>query len=127
MHGEIGAPQDNCNQPCAGNDAEECGQNNRIQIYQDSTWFDPTAADLATVLQQYNSTLVEAAEALSTYQSHIEALQALEGQSKKSKARRQSQTETIILQELTSDSQTLRNRQQSLSRSALSYSTYIAY
>jgi hypothetical protein len=119
MHGAIAAPQDNCNQLCAGSNAEECGQSNRIQIYEDSTWLDPTAADLAIVLQEYNTTLAEAADALSTYQSHIEALQALGGQSTKSKVRRQSQAETILLQEIRSDSQILSNLQQRLGRSAI--------
>lgn len=119
MHSSTGASQDNCNQPCAGNNAEECGQGNRVQIYEDSTWFDPTAAELAIVLQEYNNTLVEASEALSAYQSHIEALQTLEGQSKKSKVRRQSQTETILLQEIRSDSQSLNRVQQLLGRSAI--------
>jgi hypothetical protein len=116
MHGAIGAPQGDCNQPCAGNPAEECGQGNRIQIYQDSTWFDPTVAELAIILQVYNTTLAQAVAALSTYESHIEALQALGSQAKKGKVRRDLPPQSFLLKQISSDSRTLRTVQQNLGR-----------
>jgi hypothetical protein len=47
MHNATAAPQNNCNQPCAGNPAEACGQSNRIQIYEDS--LNPTSSPILTI------------------------------------------------------------------------------
>ena len=104
---------------CAGNSAELCGDGNRIQVYEDSTWIDPTAADLAAVLQLYNETLAQVLDAVSKYKSDIAALQAEEGKSQGSKVRRQSQrpSETIELQRITQDYQQLQVVQQLLGNS----------
>jgi hypothetical protein len=104
--------------PCAGNNAELCGDGNRIQVYEDSTWIDPTAADLAAILQLYNETLAQVLDAVSKYKSDIAVLQAEQEQSQDSKVRRQLQTETIELQEITQDYQHLQVVQQLLGNSA---------
>ncbi|KAI1374021.1 hypothetical protein F4677DRAFT_461856 [Hypoxylon crocopeplum] len=112
LHGASGSSSSDCNQACPGNPAEVCGASNRIGIYQDSAWVDPTADQLADVLQEYNSTLVQVLDAIDNYKSHIQQLKDLRNQKKRGLdsrlAVRQSQTETILLQDITRDSQQMR-------------------
>jgi hypothetical protein len=62
---------------CAGNPAELCGANLRIQVYQDSTWFDPDARQLAAALQDYNETLAEFHQAALDYEADVKAWDSL--------------------------------------------------
>ncbi|RFU32891.1 hypothetical protein B7463_g3468, partial [Scytalidium lignicola] len=102
VHNGTAAPQDNCNQVCAGNPAELCGDTNRIQIYQDSAWFDPVADDLANALQQYNQSLTQAQKDIDTYNKDINDLKlAIITQPTGDNLRRRSQTQTIEMQVLT--------------------------
>lgn len=87
------AGQADCNTPCAGNHSEICGGSNRILIYEDVTWFDPTAAELAAEIVTYNQTLQEINNAILVWQNDIAQLQA-----NTSTAKRQSITQTTVVQ-----------------------------
>jgi WSC domain len=63
--------QAGCNMPCAGNASELCGSNNHAQVYQDSSWFSPTAAQLVSALKDYNSSLTQAFSVIDQYESDI--------------------------------------------------------
>jgi hypothetical protein len=101
---------------CAGDSSELCGDSNRIQVYEDSTWTNPTAADLVAIIQQYNNTVAQAVAAVAQYKSDITALQATEAQSPGSKVRRRSltETETIEMQEIRNDYQVFQSLQEFL-------------
>ncbi|KAL3456958.1 hypothetical protein BJX64DRAFT_293642 [Aspergillus heterothallicus] len=64
-----------CNTACAGNTGEACGGGNRIQIYEDSKWADPTLDELADAIRKYNATVVEARAVLESYNEHLQTLQ----------------------------------------------------
>jgi hypothetical protein len=76
-----------CNLACAGNPGEACGGGGRIQIYEDSTWKDPTLEELADGIRLFNSTVQEASEVINAYQDDLNALQDLMSSSA-SKAKR---------------------------------------
>jgi hypothetical protein len=76
-----------CNLACAGNTRETCGGRGRIQIYEDSTWKDPTLEELADGIRLFNSTVQEASEVINAYQDDLNALQDLMSSSA-SKAKR---------------------------------------
>ncbi|PNP59719.1 hypothetical protein THARTR1_00598 [Trichoderma harzianum] len=71
IHTSTKFPDSDCNQVCTGNDEETCGSGNRIQIYLDTTWSDPTLDELTQVLLQYNSSLFQLQQFTSQYQSLI--------------------------------------------------------
>ncbi len=79
------ADQADCNKACLGDATELCGGEQHIQVYQDSTWFDPTASQLAAAFQEYNDTLAQALDVMYQYQS---ALQEWQSATKTSKLRR---------------------------------------
>ncbi|OTA55979.1 hypothetical protein K449DRAFT_375976, partial [Hypoxylon sp. EC38] len=122
LHGASASNPTDCNQACSGNLAEVCGAGNRIGIYQDSDWVDPTADQLADVLQEYNSTLTQVLDAINDYKSHIQQLKDLRNQKKRSLngrlVARQSQTETILLREITNDANQLQVVRDLLDRAA---------
>lgn len=106
---------EDCKMPCDGNSAEVCGDGNRLLVYQDSTWTDPTKDDLLNALRQYNDSLTQAANAIRKYHDDIQALKdTLAGHDPGNKHKRQSQTEIIELQEITRDAQLLPQVQQLL-------------
>jgi len=63
--------------PCAGNSAEVCGDGNRVLVYTDRSWSDPTAADMLAAMQRFNATLAEAPAAITEYKQALELLQAI--------------------------------------------------
>jgi hypothetical protein len=75
MHDASGASQDNCNMPCAGNPTQVCGDGNRVQIYEDASWSDTTAADLIAALKKLNATISQASDVVEKYNRDIQALQ----------------------------------------------------
>jgi hypothetical protein len=71
LHGAFQDPNSDCDQICAGNVGEYCGSADRIQIYLDTSWTNPTLEELTDVLLQYNSTLWQLQNLVSQYQSLI--------------------------------------------------------
>ena len=114
LHDASQGADDDCNMACAGNRAELCGGGNRIQVYQDATWINPTADDLAAFLQQYHDILAQSKLAIDKYTQDIKNLQAaLTRNPPVRKFKRQSQTEIIELQNMVvQDSVALRTAQQ---------------
>jgi hypothetical protein len=110
MHGGFKAPGSECSTPCTGNSTELCGGGDRIQIYKDSTWTDPTFVQLADAIEQYNASLAEGRAIISDYRNNIDTLQTLLGQSGK-KSRRQSVTVTEIEMRVLGNRGTMRNVQ----------------
>ena len=105
-----------CNQACSGNSAEVCGAGNRISVYKDSAWFDPTAAMLVTSLQAYQTELNGALADINTYLSDVKALKATRGSKKRWLMRpRDDGGEQIELQNLVKDGDGLRRRVTTLS------------
>lgn len=72
LHTSDKASDGDCSQVCAGNQGEFCGNGNRVQVYQDSTWSDPTVQELTDVLLQYNSSLLELRQLSGQYQNLIQ-------------------------------------------------------
>ncbi|PYI31449.1 hypothetical protein BP00DRAFT_474956 [Aspergillus indologenus CBS 114.80] len=100
IHDGTAYSDSDCNMPCSGNTAETCGGGNRVQIYADRTWEDPTYAELADAVHQYNASVWQALQVLESYQGHLETLQGLLQSSSSAKAKRadQSDYEEIELQ-----------------------------
>ena len=79
------AKQDDCNTACPGDAKEICGASLRIQVYKDSTWFDPTASQLAAAFQDYFDTLDQFRVSLNQYKSDLQDWQS---ETKNSKLKR---------------------------------------
>ena len=88
LHGALTAPESDCSQVCAGNPSELCGNGNRLQLYQDTTWFSPTTQQLIDELTQYNATLASAQSAIQTFHDDMQQYQNDGGTSSGSKAKR---------------------------------------
>jgi hypothetical protein len=91
-----------CSQVCAGRDTETCGSGNRLQVYVDTTWSDPTLDELTNVLTQYNTSLYEASQLTERYETLIAQWAAQQGSNKRrgffsSLRKRQSSTSTMTL------------------------------
>lgn len=71
-----------CDQVCAGASSELCGGTWRIRVYQDMTWFDPNAKQLAAALQDYNDTLSEFHEAAVAYEAALRQWDTVRGPSR---------------------------------------------
>ncbi|KAF3345304.1 hypothetical protein VdG2_06555 [Verticillium dahliae VDG2] len=66
-----------------GDAKQLCGDGNRIQVYQDETWFMPTIQQLVEDLKAYNETLKEARSAVAQYKEDLEEYQKIrQGSSK---------------------------------------------
>lgn len=105
LHGVSSASKSDCNEACAGNAQEVCGAGNRIQIYQDSTWFNPTTTDLANFLQEYTQSLTQAQAAIAAYHADILALQ--NALTNPSRARNLTVTQTAIEMQVLGETRTL--------------------
>ncbi|KAK4446244.1 hypothetical protein QBC34DRAFT_411784 [Podospora aff. communis PSN243] len=57
LRGDLSAPASDCSMRCAGNPAETCGGGNRIQVYQDTDWKDPTLDELAGLIRRYHAAM----------------------------------------------------------------------
>ncbi|KAK0622800.1 hypothetical protein B0T14DRAFT_601476 [Immersiella caudata] len=54
LRGANSAPAGDCSVRCAGNPGETCGGGNRIQVYEDTDWKDPTLEELAALIRRYH-------------------------------------------------------------------------
>lgn len=68
LHSTTKASDGDCNSVCAGAKTELCGGGNRVQVYEDTTWSDPTLDQLTAVLVQYNTTLFQLTTLTNQYQ-----------------------------------------------------------
>ncbi|KAL5337978.1 hypothetical protein BJX70DRAFT_399072 [Aspergillus crustosus] len=98
LHTDDKDSKDGCTMPCSGDEKQQCGGEGLIQIYEDSTWKDPTLEDLADGIRQYNASIAHTREAVSTYHDHLESLQDLMDSSKRRVKRADSPWEDIELQ-----------------------------
>ncbi|KAL4877591.1 hypothetical protein BJY04DRAFT_230551 [Aspergillus karnatakaensis] len=96
IHTGSSFPESECDMACSGNDRETCGGGNRVQLYQDSTWKNPTYAELAAAVRQYSSSMEEALNVISDYKGHLQELQEAM-QSSSAKAKRDAPYEDIEL------------------------------
>jgi hypothetical protein len=97
MHGGTQFASSDCNMPCSGNGGETCGGGNRIQIYSDTTWEDPTYAELADAVHQYNASVWQALQVIEDYRGHLETLQGILQSSPSAKVKRAGEYEEIEL------------------------------
>jgi hypothetical protein len=56
---------------CAGDATEICGGGNRILIYEDTTWTNPTRDDLANALDDYNAKVAAFHDLVQQWQDQI--------------------------------------------------------
>ncbi|KAL5332144.1 hypothetical protein BJX70DRAFT_385026 [Aspergillus crustosus] len=68
---------DGCNMPCTGDKEKLCGGEGRIQIYEDSSWKNPTLEELADSIRDITDSIDATRKAISTYHDHLEELQDL--------------------------------------------------
>ncbi|CEL06505.1 hypothetical protein ASPCAL09681 [Aspergillus calidoustus] len=97
MHGGTQFASSDCNMPCSGNGGETCGGGNRIQIYSDTTWEDPTYEELADAVHQYNASVWQALQVIEDYRGHLEILQGILQSSPSAKVKRAGEYEEIEL------------------------------
>lgn len=88
LHGASTAPQSDCSQACAGNPSELCGNGNRLQLYQDATWYIPTVQELISELTNYNATLSVGRLAVQRYHDDMQQYQNELGSASGSKSKR---------------------------------------
>ncbi|KAM7183470.1 Peptidase S8/S53 domain containing protein [Rhypophila sp. PSN 637] len=73
------------NTPCAGNALELCGSGNRIEVYEDEGWQDPTKDEALEALQLCHSFITQARDLVVEYKSIMELLQNEHGSNNKAK------------------------------------------
>lgn len=59
LHGAQQAPDRDCAMPCAGNAHEICGDGNRVLVYEDQSWADPSLDQLIAAVAAYNATIAQ--------------------------------------------------------------------
>lgn len=104
LHTSNKASDGDCDTICAGAPSEFCGAGNRIQVYEDTTWSDPTLDQLTQVLLQYNSSLFDLSALTTQYKGLIQQWSDQQSGNKKrwfSRIRRQSITYTQLHDGLT--------------------------
>ncbi|KAL1849441.1 hypothetical protein VTK73DRAFT_9873 [Phialemonium thermophilum] len=69
-------PQSDCSKVCGGDAGELCGNGNRMQLYVDSTWFQPSQDQVVGALKEYNSSLAQVWDAIGQYQGALQAFQS---------------------------------------------------
>ncbi|CEJ95175.1 hypothetical protein VHEMI10672 [[Torrubiella] hemipterigena] len=72
LHGSDKKPDGDCNKVCAGAPTEYCGQADRLQVYENRKWSDPTLDELTNALTVYNRTLFQLYQLNNQYQSLIQ-------------------------------------------------------
>jgi hypothetical protein len=93
--------QSQCASPCTGDASQACGSGANIQLYQDTTFRDATADELAIAVQHYNSTLLEAYRAINDFKAKLQAWQDnvnSNSQGKRLAARGLTQTQVLLLE-----------------------------
>ncbi|KAG4436972.1 hypothetical protein IFR05_007542 [Cadophora sp. M221] len=86
--------------PCSGDPTQICGNGNRLQVYEDTTWSNPVVSEVIAALQAYTDKLAEVVEAISLYKTCLLALQSVQGQ--KVRKRQKIKGESIELKNLRS-------------------------
>ncbi|KAL4869547.1 hypothetical protein BDV12DRAFT_196174 [Aspergillus spectabilis] len=82
-------PKNDCDMVCSRDDGKLCGGGNRLQVYEDSTWEDPTLEELADGIRQYNASVYDTLQVIFTYNDHLTTLQdILESSSCPARAKR---------------------------------------
>ncbi|KAL2802194.1 hypothetical protein BJX63DRAFT_441347 [Aspergillus granulosus] len=97
LHGGTLFASSDCNMPCSGNPGETCGGGNRIQIYSDATWEDPTYGELTDAVHQYNASVWQALQVIEDYRGHLETLQGILQSGQSTKVKREGEYEEIEL------------------------------
>ncbi|KAL5334298.1 hypothetical protein BJX70DRAFT_405543 [Aspergillus crustosus] len=105
IHSSDNDPKDDCDMVCSGNDNQLCGGRNRIQVYEDSSWKDPTLDELADTIRQYNASIAATRQVIDDYNEHLAMLQDTMDPSSSSRSKRaDSPYEEIELQILNDQS-----------------------
>ncbi|KAK3985703.1 hypothetical protein QBC44DRAFT_362053 [Cladorrhinum sp. PSN332] len=111
LRGAEEAPQRDSNMACAGNSLQTCGSGNRIQVYEDKTWKDPSQEEMAKMISDYYHAVHEALDSLHEIEDLLQQLEALEGSRVGSaRARRDPGQSTGVRQLLESANGVFRNR-----------------
>jgi hypothetical protein len=124
IHSNTKNSDGDCSQVCAGSNTETCGAGNRIQVYVNTKWSDPTLDELTNVLTQYNSSLFEARQLTDQYKTLISQWAAQQASTKRrglfgSLRKRQDSSSTSRLQKgLTQVAQRLAVEQSILAQAA---------
>ncbi|KAK4226037.1 hypothetical protein QBC38DRAFT_529662 [Podospora fimiseda] len=87
LRGAEDAPQRDCNMACAGNSQQLCGSGNRIQVYEDKTWKDPTKDEMNKLIRDYYEIMVESGEILREMEALLEEYQGLQVEGSRSRVR----------------------------------------
>ncbi|KAH6690268.1 hypothetical protein BKA61DRAFT_715740 [Leptodontidium sp. MPI-SDFR-AT-0119] len=95
-YGPATAGQADCSVPCSGDPTQICGNGNRLQVYEDTSWSNPVVSEVIAALQAYTDKLAEVVEAFSLYKTCLLALQSVQGQ--KVRKRQNIKRESIELQ-----------------------------
>ncbi|KAL4868867.1 hypothetical protein BDV12DRAFT_196846 [Aspergillus spectabilis] len=98
LHGSDQFPDSDCNMICAGNPSELCGDSGRIQVYEDSTWSDPTVEELAEAVRQYSATVEEVRSALADYRRIMADLEEYLSSTSASKVKRDAQLQEFEME-----------------------------
>ncbi|KAH7323511.1 hypothetical protein BKA65DRAFT_540182 [Rhexocercosporidium sp. MPI-PUGE-AT-0058] len=98
IHNPATTGQADCSVPCSGDPTQICGNGNRLQVYEDTTWSNPVVSEVIAALQAYTDKLAEVVEAISLYKTCLLALQSVQGQ--KVRKRQSIKRESIELQNL---------------------------
>lgn len=84
------SPPDNCQMPCSGNAEQVCGDGNRVLVYTDRTWLDPTKEEMLEITEAFNKTVAEAKAAIRAYhdaldvaRAYVESVEGEEGELRK--------------------------------------------
>lgn len=100
LHSSAKKPDSDCNKVCAGAPTDYCGQTNRLQVYENKKWSDPTLNELTDVLTLYNRTLFNLHQLNNRYESLIQRWADKQKADKKRASFPSKRAETITLTEL---------------------------
>lgn len=95
LHNQEKTSDDQCNELCAGSPSEFCGAAQRLQLYNDPTWHDPTLNQLTDITLQYNSSLFDIRGLNGRYESLVDRWDKQQGNKRRWLFGRQSQTITV--------------------------------
>ncbi|CEJ82138.1 hypothetical protein VHEMI02223 [[Torrubiella] hemipterigena] len=100
LHGSDKKSDSDCNKICAGTPTEYCGQANRLQVYENQKWSDPTLDELTNALTVYNRTLFQLSQLNNQYQSLIQRWADTQNAGKKRARFFSKRAQTITVTEL---------------------------
>jgi hypothetical protein len=61
-----------CDTPCAGNSKQLCGGSDRLIVYQDNDWVDPSIEILEQTLQEFESVCKDIADIIQDWYEEVE-------------------------------------------------------